>query len=146
MKTKTLFLFVALCAAVVLTSGCGPSYPLGKVSGTVTYNGEPVKTGDVTFHPAEGRVSVARIENGQIVDATTFETGDGVALGPATVTIAAFEITGTVEVLSEEDPSQTYEQEIREPLVPLKYDSVETSGLQYTIEKGKNELKIELTD
>ncbi len=146
MKSKTPIIFAALCVAILLASGCGPSYPLGKVSGTVTYNGEPVKTGDVTFHPAEGRVSVTKIENGQIIDATTFETGDGATLGATTVTIAAFEVTGTVEVQSEEDPEKTYQQEVRESLVPLKYDSVETSGLNFTIEKGKNELKIEPTD
>ncbi len=40
------FAFLALC-------GCGGG--LGNVSGDVSFNGEPVKTGYVTFTPADGK-------------------------------------------------------------------------------------------
>jgi hypothetical protein len=46
-------------------AGCGP--PLARVSGTVTFNGEPVSKGTVTLVPADGRGSASGglIENGR---------------------------------------------------------------------------------
>lgn len=74
---------LALLAPLVLAaSGC--SAPGGVVSGTVTYEGEPVKTGYVTFAPADGKgPSVgAPITDGKY-------TADKVPLGPKVVRVEA---------------------------------------------------------
>lgn len=58
--------FAALMAALV---GCGPTDGLISVTGSVTYNGEPVQDGSISFTPIDGRGSSGGgvIENGQIV-------------------------------------------------------------------------------
>jgi hypothetical protein len=47
----------ALAAAAGLLGGCGPS--LGTCSGEVTYDGQPVGDGYITFTPADGKGKVA---------------------------------------------------------------------------------------
>jgi len=43
-----------LLASLVLLAGCGPSGPRTyRVSGVVTYNGEPVSEGDIVFIPED---------------------------------------------------------------------------------------------
>jgi hypothetical protein len=44
---------VALWGAAGLLSGCGP--PMAAVSGEVTYDGQPVEDGYITFTPADGK-------------------------------------------------------------------------------------------
>jgi hypothetical protein len=55
-----------LAAAIaIILAGCGPS--LARVSGTVSFNGEPVSKGTVTLVPANGKgaASGGLIENGR---------------------------------------------------------------------------------
>jgi len=49
--------FVCLALAIVMLVGCSDPKRAGKyeVSGSVTWNGEPVETGFVTFHPEGGK-------------------------------------------------------------------------------------------
>ena len=58
-------LAIALAFLGAGVAGCGPS--LARVSGTVTFNGEPVSKGTVTLVPADGRGSASGglIENGR---------------------------------------------------------------------------------
>src|SRR5689334_10810174 len=53
-----------LALLVIVTSGCGGS--TASISGDVTYNGEPVGNGYITFLPADGKgpSSGGEIENG----------------------------------------------------------------------------------
>ncbi|MEQ1830664.1 MAG: hypothetical protein ABL921_32230, partial [Pirellula sp.] len=47
---------ITSCLSGVFIAGCGPSGPaIGEVSGKVTFKGQPVKEGTVTFmNPTEG--------------------------------------------------------------------------------------------
>ena len=58
-----------LAGLVAIAAGCGPSGPERvKVSGTVTFQGSPLKNGTIVFVPAEGTKappSGANIENGR---------------------------------------------------------------------------------
>jgi hypothetical protein len=46
------------CASLVMLAGCGPSGPKTfEVSGTVTWEGNPVPEGDIVFLPVDGKVS-----------------------------------------------------------------------------------------
>ncbi len=87
----------AACGLVValLLAGCGgdPSKPkLGKVSGTVTYKGQPVTSGTVRFTPdaskggETGQVASGQIESDGSYELTTFDTGDGAILGQHVIT------------------------------------------------------------
>ena len=64
---------------MVLVSGCsgGGSASLTQVSGTVTYNGQPLKQGTITYMPAGGTNS----SSGEITDGTsnTFLAGERLA-------------------------------------------------------------------
>jgi hypothetical protein len=91
---------VLLGAGCILVSlalvGCGSGAPMGKVTGKVTYNAQPVKDGDLTFVPVSGpadketprQPGVAVIENGAFT-ATTVKPGDGLGVGKYTVSFNA---------------------------------------------------------
>jgi hypothetical protein len=61
----------SLAFAAFLVMGCGgESFPRHRVSGTVTYGGEMVERGSITFNPTEsvGKIApsgTAKIENGK---------------------------------------------------------------------------------
>ena len=76
-----------VCLALVL-AGCGPGNGLtmGRVSGVVTYNGEPVAFGEVLFVPDSekgnsGVPSMGRIGEDGRYTMSTQEAGDGVIAG-----------------------------------------------------------------
>src|SRR4051794_35506157 len=74
--------------------GCGPDDGIGRrypVSGTVTYKGQPVPLGTVTFTPesTEGRPAAGDIEADGSYTATTATTGDGMLPGKYKVSINA---------------------------------------------------------
>ena len=124
---------IALVALVVL-SGCSPN--AATVTGTVTLDGQPLKTGDVSFHPAGGKGAVAygKIDaSGSYVVSTGDETG--LAPGQYAVTVVATEAapqpTGNVEV-------------IPKVLTPMKYNTPETTDIKVEVKPGANEIPIEL--
>ncbi|MDD3587547.1 MAG: hypothetical protein PHQ75_10235 [Thermoguttaceae bacterium] len=137
---------LGLVLSLVFLSGCGKSLPLGSVTGTVTYQGKPVADGKITFVVAGTRDGMARIVNGQIVEASTFKKGDGIALGQAQLSIFADKIVGQKKVHGEEDPNTVLTVDIRELAIPKKYTQIETSELTFEIKKGKNVINLELTD
>ena len=83
-------------AFVATLTGCGSGVPMGKVSGKVTYNSQPVKDGDLTFVPVAGpadkdaprQPGIAAIENGSFT-ATTVKPGDGLGVGKYNVSFNA---------------------------------------------------------
>src|SRR5215213_7297166 len=81
---------LVLVASASLLAGCGgdPSKPkLGRVSGTVTYKGQPVTKGLVTFVPVggagatTGQSATGEIGKGGSFALSTFANGDGAVLG-----------------------------------------------------------------
>jgi len=150
--------------AVLVVLGCGGD-DLGKryaVSGQVTYKGEPVKKGVISFHPEdkEGRGATGQIENGSY-SLTTQTPGDGAFPGKYTVTVdtkdvdvaaqkAATEkfaqkknIEGLVEI-PQEVQGQLYSK--AKTSTPLKYMAPQTSDLKVTVEAHSNTLNFDLKD
>jgi hypothetical protein len=91
--------------------GCGPDNGLtmGRVSGTVTYNGQPVEFGDILFEPDSekgnnGVPSMGSIGKDGTFVMSTQESGDGVIAGYHKVGIRALDPTG---VGQEGETSQT---------------------------------------
>lgn len=83
-------------AFVVLAVGCesGSETPSYQVSGTVTFNGEPVPKGTIDFEPdgtkgGKGMAGFATITDGKFDTAT--EGGRGVYGGPYIIRILAFD-------------------------------------------------------
>jgi len=97
---------IALLAAVLTTlSGCGPGngLNLARVSGKVTYKGEPVKDGTVFFMPDESKGTIGPPAVGSITSDGTYtlstETAaDGVIIGQHKVGITGVEpVAGSLE-------------------------------------------------
>jgi hypothetical protein len=98
---------VSISLAFVMTvfalAGCGPGNGLtmGRVSGLVTYNGQPVELGEVLFLPdsdkgTNGVPSMGAIGKDGTYTMSTQESGDGVIAGYHKVGIRALDAT-TVE-------------------------------------------------
>ncbi len=116
-------------------AGCGRQGPVvAPVSGTVTYNGAPLKEGGITFAPSQGRSAFGRIVDGQIIEVTTNTTGDGVIVGTAAVGIQATTNLGKM-------------QGPHRPIIPQRYFDPATANLSANIVAGEpNELRFDLVD
>jgi hypothetical protein len=137
MKARLVLMCLAPLA-VIAFSGCGGEQsvhvPLGKVTGTVTYNDKPLAQGTITILPANGRPASGQIKDGKIIDVTTYDkTGDGAPLGTHPVAIRAVENTTDMYAKPKS-------------LVPAKYGDTKTSGLSAEIKSGENTLEFKLKD
>lgn len=119
--------------------GCGDG--LATVSGTVTFNGEPIEGGPgmygtVTFYPESGSGAPAV---GFIGESGQYEvkTGarSGLEPGPYLIGIAVKKIT--MPTNPDEMPRPTL-------ITPKKYASVTESGLRENVEPGNNTIDFEL--
>src|SRR5512134_2265452 len=81
------------CRIVVLMlaclSGCGgPDHPeVGRVSGVVTLDGQPLPEATVMFQPTEGRASIATTDSAGKYSLTYLDGVPGAKLGPHKVII-----------------------------------------------------------
>ena len=139
-------------AALLPLVGCGsdPDKPkLGKVSGTVTYNGKPIPSGSIIFTPAgaqggkTGQSATGQIDNGKYT-LTTFDTGDGAILGQHAVTVTASSTPGTE--LGKVKSDGTLDYKLPKSAIPEKYTTIDKSPLKYTVDAGGKTIDIELKD
>ena len=123
---------VALCLLVLLVAGCGPSGPeTYPVSGTVTWNGDPLPEGDIVFSPVDGSIAP---DAGKIVDGKfEFQAQPG----EKRVEIDATRESGEVDPVMHMAPREAY--------IPSKYNS--ESILKATVTAGgDNAFTFELTE
>ena len=113
---------------LLLVAGCdkdaGPETVV--VTGTVTYQGNPVELGRITFQPQDpdgARPAVGQIKAGGTYALSTYAAGDGVKPGNYTVLIESYRGGPTPE-----DPRGQ-----KEWLIPAKYSSAESSDLTASI-------------
>jgi hypothetical protein len=133
------------CAALLLLGGCGSdgTAPTERVSGVITYNGQPVSNVSVTFTPSEGRPATGTTDSEGKFTLTTFSPDDGAVPGTHTVTLAAFSeesppMPGTPEAANYTPPPLPF---------PPRYMDPQLSGLTAEVKKGeKNEFSFTLTD
>jgi hypothetical protein len=117
---------LALCLLAPF-AGCGSSAaPQGAktfpVQGKVTYKGQPLKTGSITFEPeGAGRDGHADIQPDGTFVLTTYKNGDGAVGGTHRVAVSN---AGKA--------------------VPLKYASVSSSKVEIEVSEGKTDYRIEL--
>jgi hypothetical protein len=128
---------VAICRlSLAVAGGCGdaggPKPPMGKVKGTVTYNGRPLPKVVVTFVPIVGKggdtgqsASGTTESDGTFV-LTTFNTGDGAIAGQHAATVKEDLVatssgkTGKDGQKHMPDFSKAGAQVVARPLVPAK--------------------------
>jgi len=162
---RSRFLATALTAvAFVAVLGCSDD-GLGKrfpVTGSVTYNGQPLPKGSVTFLPDEptARGGTGEVKNGTY-SMMTLTPGDGMFPGSYSVTVSDLTVDFAT---AEEDTKKKLEKMKLAPVgspdqvavskaykagkdsVPAKYAQIATSGLKFTVKPEKNTFNIELKD
>jgi len=93
-------------AAVVAVAGCGgASGPVATVSGNVTYNGQPVREGTITFTPKSGKGVVS---GGSIVDGKYSVRGVPQGLTVVFVSAGGSEKVGPISSEESHAASQKY--------------------------------------
>jgi hypothetical protein len=120
---------IAVSLLVVTLAGCGGSGTATEVTGTVKMNGAPLPGGKVTFVYADGKTNPA----------TTIIQQDGkytLVLPPEGAVKIAVEGQGRPSVVQKGAPPPTK--------IPAKYTQAQSSGLTYTIIKGKQTKDLEL--
>jgi hypothetical protein len=123
-----------MCACLVL-AGCGSR--VSTVSGNVTYKGERLTRGQISFvapdgEPpvsstihADGAYEVTNVPRGQVIVVVSSMGAEGEAT-------LGFKLLKT--------PPKRFS------LIPLRYNSAETSPLKFTINESSQRIEIELTD
>jgi hypothetical protein len=141
-------------SATVVVLGCGGDESgLGrryKVTGKVTYKGEPVPHGTVNFLPTnpplpEGRAATGEIKDGYYSLGTT-GNNDGALPGDYDVAIVAMDVDLAAAVSSKEaggiihqgDAAHQKAQKNAKKLIPDKYSSGATSGLKAKVDSSKS--------
>jgi ABC-type glutathione transport system ATPase component len=105
-------------AGVLATSGCGKSADGVIVTGTVTFDGQPVETGHITFEPQEqGVMTVAPISSG----AYTIPAERPASIGKYLVRITAERSTGKTIAANPRSQEDQASVEI-EQYIPEKYN------------------------
>ena len=155
MKRRTFFLF----GWIILTTGCGAD--TGSVSGTVTFKGDKVPSGTISFIVGD-RLFQAEITDG------SYEIS-GLTPGKVVVTVVRldpsqpdpYEKLNQVRTQMAEkktsDPKEidptivtdTIQLDVlqkKRHLLPLSYSSPETSTLRFTIVPGPNTINIALLE
>ena len=144
---------VLVLASSASFSGCDGRPSRVPVTGTVTYEGQPVKEGKIIFEVAGARSAEGKIVDGKIVDVFTFEPGDGGAI-PGHAKAAVF-ATGAAPAATPAatpaDPgaagpvSMDY-MSSGASLIPARYNNPATSQLEYEIRAdGPNDFEVKLT-
>jgi hypothetical protein len=132
-----LFWLTPVLAAALLAGGCGSSS--GKVSGTVTYQNQPLDSGTVTFYVV-GSVPVTATITGGNYGPVNVPLGDAViaVIGPPAVESPASQRGGKPQpgVRPAVNPSVV--------TLPVKYADGSTSDLHFTVGPGDNTYPIDL--
>jgi hypothetical protein len=126
--------FFLLVLGALLAAGCGSSTGKGTVEGTVTLDGQPLKSGLIRFVPVDGKSPTAD---------TTITDGRysaEVPFGPKRVEITAPKVTGKQKMYNAPN-SPTYD--IVEELLPVRYNV--QSELTITVSERKQTKAFELT-
>lgn len=124
-----------LAAVLSLVPGCGTgARPIAgsvPVSGTVTFNGQPLEQGMVRFAPeaiGQCQPATGQIKNGRFTMLTTVSS-PGVVVGKYKVSIISNKpfTPPTLAPGTPPDPNAMFEPET---FIPKKYTDIKTSGLE----------------
>jgi hypothetical protein len=141
--------------ALMVILGCGDDTGLAKrysVTGKVTYKGESVKKGIITFTPDDpsGRAANGFIEDGYYA-LTTLGDRDGALPGSYKVSITAREadytqVDATAKGGAPRQKDIVSANKAAKYLIPAKYGSIQTSGLAAKVEEKSNQYNFDLKD
>lgn len=130
-----------------LLAGCGDDKGLVSVFGTVTYKGQPLASGDISFVPeAGGQAATGQIDSGGGYRLGTFAPGDGAKPGKHRVQIVS---RGPDKPIPKKKQGKMMEEDMQgsgDALIPQKYFSAETSGLTADVGSSGGRFDFELKD
>lgn len=139
----------AICGALALVFvggaiGCSSENRIetATVSGSVTYNGDPLQIGSLLFVPVGGGPSAeANIGTDGSFEMGTYDDDDGAVLGEHKVMITAFTApggSGLPEDVIDGDGAPV-------SVIPDFYGDLEKSGLKINVKSGDNSIDFVLT-
>lgn len=120
----------------LLTAGCGSSYSLGTVTGTVTLDGKPLPHATVIFSRGQGRMSVGTTDEAGRYELQYTASEKGAEPGAHTV-----RITSQIDAVSGEGDLAAVEG--RKELLPPRYN--EKTELTAEVKPGRNTIDFDLT-
>jgi len=139
------------CAVVVLcalAAGCSDRPKLAKVKATVTLDGKPLAYGTVTLEAKGLRPATGKIVNGEVVEFTTYDQGDGASVGSHRVAVTANAEPGPAVTANPGDAPKGGEPKSDymsgKSLIPAAYNNPDTSGLTAEVKSGENALEFKL--
>src|SRR4029079_11622130 len=133
MKT-TGALYFSLCWALIsLSPGCSADVKRGTVSGTVTFDGQPLKSGTIRFDSADGRTAAA--------DATISDGKFKVTLPPGDkrVSITSPKVIGKKKI---DDTPDSPVYDVTEELLPKRYNAQSTLTMTVTADAQEKEFSL----
>ena len=130
--------YLLLLGLVVVTAGCGGAYD-STARGIVSLDGKSLPRGAVTFHPVSGGPAAYGMigEDGRYSIQTG--RGEGLPAGDYQVSVSANEPSAAAQASNGGPPPPG------KAITPAWYRMKETSGLKFTVKRGKNEINLELT-
>ena len=138
-RGRSLLAWLALAATAA--PGCGSSGPeMGRVSGTVTYNGKPVPKGTIAFKPVatDGRNATGVLDASGRYSLTTEQPNDGAIVGNYVVTVSAHD-----EPILDYIPQKPVKPKL---LAPAKYENPAKTDLKAEVRGGSNTFDFTLKD
>ncbi|MGE0755692.1 MAG: hypothetical protein AB7O38_01665 [Pirellulaceae bacterium] len=137
-------LLVAGVVCLIVAAGCGSTGdhpPTAPVHGKVSYKGQPLKGGTVSFQPQgqPGNPALGDIQPDGTYSLTTYEKDDGAVLGKHAVTVTVFPGQGGAEEMG----LPGTEAMAKSP-IPTKYSDVSTSGLSFEVKDETNTADFDL--
>jgi len=133
MKTTGAFYFSLCWALIGFSLGCSTDVKHGTVSGTVTLDGQPLKSGTIRFDSADGRTAAA--------DATIADGKFNVTLPPGDkrVSITSPKVIGKKKMYDTPD-SPVYD--VTEELLPKRYNAQSTLTMTVTADAQEKEFSL----
>ncbi len=119
--------------ACALLAGCSRDMPMGRVSGRVTFEGNPVTEGQIVFQPEQGPAASGLLDAEGRYRLSTHAPGDGAVQGLHRVTIVPAE--AGVQLQPGQPPAPPTAPKFN---LPEKYLRPETSELTAEVAAGSN--------
>jgi len=141
------FFPAVMAGFLVIFAGCNSAKPIAgsvPVSGTVTFNGQPLEQGEVWFAPesgGKGQPATGQIKNGKFTMVTT-ASSPAVVAGKYKVSIISNKPFTPPKLGTPPNPNAKFEPE---SLIPKKYNDIKTSGLEVDVTAATSSLTFALS-